>query len=547
LFASYEDDVIVEAAETTIPSAAAEQSPAATVPTERQGNSETNVQEAGVDEGDTTEHDGRYLYASVGRQLRVIDTTTGIVVATIRDSLPTDQLILRGTRLLVVSRANDQNATTQNGVTEVSTYDVTNPLNPVPDSTRRVSGTVTTVRAIGDTARVVVQRRFADLGFMDPSDPGDEAMAEARRHNADRVTSLRAADFIPELNEPQGLRCEDVTVVKSSLLDGLTTVVTIDLIDGAVSQTALTATATGTYQSRDRLYIWSERWVENEVRTDVQVIDTSTPKAKFVQSVDVPGNLINQFAVSEFNGALRIATSIRNKDISSIITFTMNDGRFRKVAQLDGLGHPGEQIYAVRYSGAKAYVVTFRTTDPLYVVDLSDPTRPRLEGELQIPGYSTYLQVIAPNRAIGIGQGSDSGGSGDGQVSLFDVSDPKNPTRLDTLDIGVGSLAEADHHAFLWWPKTQTLVVPFQPRSIVGANGEAVNPRTPVMVITIDGDKLVRRGRVTHQSNDGTRSTETAFSINRSMVINNQLVTVSATAVKSTDLVDLFPNWYLAP
>ena len=133
------------------------------------------------------------------------------------------------------------------------------------------------------------------------------------------------------------------------------------------------------------------------------------------------------------------------------------------VGSIGGLGQ-GEQIYAVRYVGALAYVVTFRQTDPLFAVDLTDPANPVLAGELHINGYSSYLHPVGDGLLLGIGQEADDSGRVLGlQVALFDVSDPANPTRLQQLVLGQGSSnAEYDPHAFLWWEKTGTAVLPVQ-------------------------------------------------------------------------------------
>ena len=124
-------------------------------------------------------------------------------------------------------------------------------------------------------------------------------------------------------------------------------------------------------------------------------------------------------------------------------------GRLTTVGLVDGLGR-GEQIRAVRFLGPLGYVVTFRQTDPLYTVDLSAPTRPRVAGELKILGYSAYLHPVGDGKLLGLGQDADKNGRTSGlQLSLFDVSDPAAPRRIDQLTVrGAWSDVEGDHHAF---------------------------------------------------------------------------------------------------
>ncbi len=139
----------------------------------------------------------------------------------------------------------------------------------------------------------------------------------------------------------------------------------------------------------------------------------------------------------------------RRTSDSLVSVLTRDGNRLVSVGRVDGLGR-GEQIYAVRFLGDLGYVVTFRRTDPLYVLDLSDPRAPRSVGELKIPGYSAYLSPAGPGRLIGLGQDADDAGRTTGmQLSVFDVSQSSDPRRLDRMTLpGVFALGEGDHHAF---------------------------------------------------------------------------------------------------
>ena len=137
-------------------------------------------------------------------------------------------------------------------------------------------------------------------------------------------------------------------------------------------------------------------------------------------------------------------------------------GRLEKAGQVGGLGR-GERIYAVRFIGDRGYVVTFRQTDPLYTLDLADPARPRVTGELKILGYSAYLHPVGEHELVGVGQDATPEGMRLGtQVSLFDVSNAAAPRLLQQARLGesTSSDAEFDHHAFLWWAPKRLAVVP---------------------------------------------------------------------------------------
>ncbi len=195
------------------------------------------------------------------------------------------------------------------------------------------------------------------------------------------------------------------------------------------------------------------------------------------------------FRMSERNGVLRVATyndsnefgfiddSFNSSASGSPVFLTVlqpGDGsRLQEIARLPNeqrpahIGKPGEQLYASRFLGDKAYLVTFRQTDPLYVIDLSDPSSPFLAGELEIEGYSDYLHPVGENHLLGLGKGAipDTSGFGDGgrgaftqgvKVSLFDVSNPADPREVQSLEIGkrgTESSALYDHHGITYRPE----------------------------------------------------------------------------------------------
>jgi uncharacterized secreted protein with C-terminal beta-propeller domain len=188
-----------------------------------------------------------------------------------------------------------------------------------------------------------------------------------------------------------------------------------------------------------------------------------------------------------------------------------------EVGLLDGLGR-GERVYSVRFVGSIGYVVTFRQTDPLYVVEISDPTRPEAVGELQLTGYSAYLHPAGDGRLIGIGQEANARGRVLGvQVSLFDVGDPSKPGLLARYQLNGGSSeAEADPHAFLFWPKTGLTVIPVTPN------------RNGALALTIDGTSIHQLGRV----GPGRQ-------IRRSLVIGDTLWTVTDAGLGANEVSTL--------
>ena len=192
-------------------------------------------------------------------------------------------------------------------------------------------------------------------------------------------------------------------------------------------------------------------------------------------SGEVEGFLLNQWAMSEHNGDLRVATTSEpdwwgwrdDTDSESFVrVLRADDGVLEEIGEVGELGK-GERIYSVRYLGDTAYVVTFRQTDPLYTIDLSNPRAPKVLGELKILGYSAYLHPMGDGLLLGIGQDADEQGRTKGtQVAVFDVSDPANPKRIHKMTFEDGwSEVEYDHRAFLYWPATGLTMLPVQARS----------------------------------------------------------------------------------
>lgn len=172
-----------------------------------------------------------------------------------------------------------------------------------------------------------------------------------------------------------------------------------------------------------------------------------------VGSGSVPGSLIGQFALDAHDRVLRVASTAENWEAggSESVVTTLDGRTLEQLGQVGGLGR-GEQIFSVRFLGDMGYVVTFRQVDPLYALDLSDPANPREMGELKITGYSSYLHPVEDGLLLGIGQEADPDGRIKGtQVSLFDVTDPLDPIRLDQIHLtDASSEVEWDHHAFTY-------------------------------------------------------------------------------------------------
>jgi hypothetical protein len=259
-------------------------------------------------------------------------------------------------------------------------------------------------------------------------------------------------------------------------------------------------------------------------------------RPRFAAAGSVAGWLINQYAMSEWEGHLRVATTTDGADQqapseSAVYVLAERDGQLVQTGSVGGLGRT-ERIHSVRFTGPIGYVVTFRQTDPLYTLDLRDPAAPAVLGELKITGYSAYLHPLGDGRLIGVGQAADRQGRTLGtQVSLFDVSDLAEPVLLATHHIGSGqSEAEFDPHAFLWWPAERLLVIP-----LVTWSGQQ-RPAAGALVLEVGAAGFAERGVISHpQPVDWQRSSE----IRRSLVVGSTLWTVSDLGLQANALSTL--------
>jgi hypothetical protein len=277
----------------------------------------------------------------------------------------------------------------------------------------------------------------------------------------------------------------------------------------AVDRTAVTTDGDLVHASPDRLHVATSRWgtvgpadttdpASGRVTTQVHAFDTSSPdRTRYVGTGSVDGYLSGRWAMSRHEGHLRVATTTEAPwdgsapSSSSVVVLAEQGGRLVERGRLDGLGLT-ERIYAVRWFGDLATVVTFRQTDPLYVLDVGDPARPRLLGELKVPGFSTYLHPVGDDRLLGVGQDADATGRVTGfSLALFDVSDPARPAQVDRLSLGEGwSVAAQDSRAFGFDVDRRLAVLPFESWSpSTGTAAAALGVR-----VTADG--LVEAGRL---------------------------------------------------
>ena len=457
----------------------------------------TNVHEQGADEPDLIKTDGRRIVTVADGVLRVIDVATrretGKVDLGLREAGGL-QLMLAGNAALVLVPADanrrfaaDKRIPQREGP-QVLLVDLTGP--PTVSSRYRGEGTLVDARMTGSTARVVLRSTpripFPQYAFNTDS----KRLTRANREAIDRASD---SAWLPrwEVTDRTGtttgrLDCGRVSRPTDYSGGSLVSVLTFDLTKPALGSgdpVAVVADGDTVYATPDSLYLaGDDRWrydlfpggpARTRAREETELFKftlAGNQPPVYRAAGTVPGYLINQYAMSEWDGHLRVATTDAATDRSAVRVLTEHDGELTQTGIVDGLGK-GERIYSVRFVGDRGYVVTFKQTDPLYSLDLRDPARPEVTGELKITGYSAHLQPVGEDRLVGIGQEADENGRRQGmQVSLFDVADPAHPRRLARYHLPQAfSQAEYDPHAILWWPATQLLVVPVTTQDSSGA------------------------------------------------------------------------------
>jgi hypothetical protein len=528
----------------------------------------TNTQEVGVDEGDIVETDGTHVFVASQDGVRIVDVATAEVTAKLDLPDGSDQLLLDGDRLLVTTQPYSSTDTV------VSLYNVSDVSAPTLLHRSHLEGYLVASRAVDGTARLVLTTALGTrLPFVTPQQFGfDEARALQR--NKDIITNSTVEDWMPRsfteaTNGSFGdisttLDCSAVAAPSEFAGLGVSWIATVDLHGSGepVGSAGIVSTSDIVYASTTSIYMatipWD--WFQPQPNVDVNTTPTTPPPtlihqfalgangtASYVASGEVDGQLLNQFSMSEYQGDLRVATTTFDwsgtETPSSAVRVLRPEGNeLVQIGMVDGLGS-GEQIQAVRFLGTQGYVVTFHQTDPLFVIDLSDPTAPVLSGELKIPGYSAYLHPVGDGLLLGVGQDATDGGQVLGtQLSLFDVHDPANPVRLSTLPIGGSSEAEWDHHAFLFWPQDGTIVLPASPGwnncgpAVDCVAGSLTNPAGGVVVAQLDGTTLTARGTI---SNETPAPNGCWNPLQRSIAIGSELVTVGMGEMQFSDRASL--------
>jgi uncharacterized secreted protein with C-terminal beta-propeller domain len=555
--------------------------------------STTNVQVAGVDEADTVKTDGQYIYTvtttqNTGYYFGGYNPQTSNAVYIINADPQNPQVISKislgndtepaglflssdGNKLVVIASKYQTYAydnapvpmLSSGGVampmlslyqadvyTYINVYDVSNKADPVLTRNFTVSGSYFDSRMIGNYVYVVVSQPAMDY---------NNSVTLPAIYNGDNECDI----------SPTSVYYADMVAPSYYTF---TSFFGINISDDTQQPTNMTVMMGGTstmYVSQNNMYVTYPTWTDSGEFTSIYSVGINGTQLTFEAQGNVPGYVINQYSMDEYNGYFRVATNWQgNTEMNNV--YVLNSS-LDIVGKLEGLAE-NEDLYAARFMGNTCYLVTFKQTDPFFVIDLSNPEAPKVAGELNIPGYSSYLQPYDANHVIGLGVENDTL-----KLSLFDVTDINNPTEIASYTVEANystSSALTDPKAFLFDLQKQLLVIPVSITNYgqVDLNGsQVIPPLAPgssepnyiisgtsywsywqgayVFSLSLNGG-FTLEGTMTHLNStlldsQGFMTDSSAYYnsqndwITRSLYIGNTLYTISNSEVQLTNLTDM--------
>jgi len=502
--------------------------------------SPTNVQVTGVDEADTVKTDGRYIYVLSGSTVSILkayppETAAILSKITFNDLYPVgifvngDRLAVLGSKYSVSSRSYYVPYSVDIK-TFVNIYDIHDKSNPVLLRDLIVSGSYFNSRMIGDYVYYVVSQ---------PAYVIYDTVILPKFYSNGQAREIAASDiYYSEGNDSYYQ---------------FTTFAAVNIYNMTQTPTYLTMMLGGTssmYVSLENIYVtFPEHYDETSIYRVRMEAENMTCEAKG----KVSGHVLNQFSMDEYDSNFRIVTQTWSETTQTNLYIL--DANLSIIGRLENLA-PGENLHSARLMGKRGYLVTFMKTDPLFVIDLSEPTNPSVLGQLKIPGYSDYLHPYDETHLIGVGKETAESDSAyfawyQGiKISLFDVSNVTNPAQMDKYiigDRGSDSPILSDHKAFLFDKTKNLLVIPVSVAKVdesqypygvpTSAYGQTVWQGAYVFGLSLENG-FVLRGNITHIDNAGNLW-DNSYWVKRSLYIENVLYTISDKRVQMNSLADL--------
>lgn len=521
--------------------------------------SKTNTQVQGVDEADIVKTDGTYIYYLTNEKLTIINTENASQMkemSTIKfdETFTPEEIFLNNDKIIVIGTRYEYDKTERKiGIdedylypnymdktyTSAKIYNVKDKTNPTLERTVEVEGSYLTARMI-DSNVYIASNKYMYYAYI---------------CNTYKSTELNEDDFKPHYldtatsNETKSINFDCIYYIPEFEDTNYLNIVAFNITNNQEANVeSYLGAGEEIYASKENLYVTKtkydyERKNKTSITTEIYKFNLNNANCTFAKAGDVPGSVLNQFSMDECNGYFRIATTDStswNSESNTNNLYVLNEN-LETIGKIEGLAK-GERIYSVRFMGNRAYMVTFVETDPLFVIDLSNPTTPTVLGELKIPGYSKYLHPYDETHLIGIGEDTEVVNYGYGdrvvtngmKMAMFDVTDPNNPQELYNVKIGEkGTYSELlyNHKALLFSKEKNIIAFPvsiteddykvtFQGAIVYGVSLEkGFELKTKISNSATDYDRYYSRNRV-----------------ERIIYIKDTLFTLSNGLIKAVDL-----------
>jgi hypothetical protein len=525
----------------------------------------TNNQEAGVDEADFVKTDGHHIYMLNGNRLHVyaVPEFGELVPESVLEleGYPTQLLLDKESGRVAVFSHIDAHALPAGHplresvgerdprgnwsyrvpmVSKITVVEAGNRRAPRLGREIYLEGSYQTARLVERSVRVGAYTYMNVPGIYGYYwDGGGRQLTIDEREAAAKaaIRALKLHDLVPRIYERLPDRtfnthlvtdnsCRSFYRPTDSQGRGITSILSFDLASAnlRMDHDHIVTNSSNLYASKDYLYVteathdwWWFWWNKGDDDfTNIHAFDISRAgESRYVGSGRVRGRIENSFSMGEHEGNLRLASTtdrfgrwwLRQAEVppseNHVFVLAPRDGKLVQIGHLGGIA-PGERIFSARFVGDRAYVVTFLNVDPLFTIDLSDPTAPKILGELKVPGVSTYIHPLGDGRLLTVGYGGDDQMlNWRPQVSLFDVSDEAHPALLATHQIAGGeySWSEAlyEHKAFQYWAPRKLLAIPVSSyRGFGDGMGWSWSYSSRLMLISVGDRGLSLHGSLDH-------------------------------------------------
>ena len=399
-------------------------------------HSETYLQVDDVDEADIVKTDGKYIYyVTDSREVVILSAEDGKTkkLSTIGSSGVENyinDIYVKGDRLITVGTIyKDDGDESSSGIV---VYDISDRSKPEVLYDFSQTGSILSSRMVGDYVYLITNDYVYRGG--------------------------RAVPACGSINSPKSLEAADICCVPQPHTTSYIVLSAINVSSGTQGRSATKAVFGASdqiYCNDHNLYCTANEWKDDSDTVFTRIVRASLDglKVKFNATTGVRGYVDSQFSMDERDGYFRIATTSQRAGIDVNNLYVL-DSKLKEAGKVTGFAR-NESIKAVRFIGDKAYVITYEAIDPLFIIDLSDPASPRIEGEVKIDGFSTLLIPVSEDRLLGIGHATGDNGYGGEfdsglKLALFDISDPSEPKVLDSKEFkDMSSIAQYDHHALM--------------------------------------------------------------------------------------------------